>query len=127
MDGQHIVFKGNSTPCLPNCSKKAKRVCSLNCLMLFTHKRPIPSQEDFPNQGREHLRHSKQSKEHLPHNPCLFHNGEESGLWIPHPLYKNNIYLLELIPSSEFGPKLRVFPHKASQEKKLIFSCTQEF
>ena len=72
LDGQHIIFKGDSIPYFPNCPKNAKMTRSSNCLTFFSHKESIPTQEGFPNRRRKHPRHSKKSEEHLPQCPWLF-------------------------------------------------------
>ena len=44
LDGQHLIFKGDSIPSFPNCPKNAKRTRSWNCFALFSHKEAIPTQ-----------------------------------------------------------------------------------
>ena len=100
--------------------KNTQGARSPNFLALLTHKRLIPTQEGFPNRRRDHPQNSKKRKKTSPTKPLSLHNGEVSDLWIPHLNDKDNTYLLKPNPSSEFGPKLTLFPTRPPKQRSLF-------
>ena len=111
-------------PCLPNCPKKCIRGLLSKLSYAFypqrTHSDSFQPKRVFLTEEGSTLKTLKRVKK-SPTKSLSLHNGEVSDLWIPHPFDKDNIYSLELIPFSEFGPKLKFFPMRPPKQRSSFF------